>query len=258
MAARASGLNQSISLPPVAAASWLPRTPIAPRVVSRSTTASGSRPVADDVAEVPDRVDRPDRRRGRRRARAGCCGCPRRTAIRMDVQSSSASLTMAGACARRGRADSRPGRRRGRSRRPGGGRRGRGDADRHGPRASRRRARRSPVPRRPARARGRRASRRRDSRPARAAGRRARRARRGCATARAVTAGQRPRWRRSAARASARTGAASTVPSRPVAATTADRKRGLLARSARAAAPEPPGARPRAAGPGSRRPTRGR
>ncbi len=44
MAERASGLNQSISVPPHAAASWLPRTPTAPTAARRSTTASGSGP----------------------------------------------------------------------------------------------------------------------------------------------------------------------------------------------------------------------
>ena len=44
MAARASGLNQVISVPPMAAASWLPRTPVAPSALNRSTTASGSGP----------------------------------------------------------------------------------------------------------------------------------------------------------------------------------------------------------------------
>ena len=43
-AARASGLNQSISRPPIAAASWLPRTPVALRSLKRATTASGSGP----------------------------------------------------------------------------------------------------------------------------------------------------------------------------------------------------------------------
>src|SRR3990170_185335 len=43
-AARASGLNQSISAPPSAAASWLPRTPSAPTSMSRATTPSGSGP----------------------------------------------------------------------------------------------------------------------------------------------------------------------------------------------------------------------
>ena len=47
-------------------------------------------------------------------------------------------------------------------------------------------------------------------------------------TARATTAGQRPRCRASAASASARTGAASTDPSRPVAATTAARNAAFL------------------------------
>ena len=44
MAARASALNQSSSIAPLAAASWLPRTPVAPRAASRSTTPSGSGP----------------------------------------------------------------------------------------------------------------------------------------------------------------------------------------------------------------------
>ena len=40
-ARRASTLNDSISRPPSAAASWLPRTPIAPRSRRRATTSSG-------------------------------------------------------------------------------------------------------------------------------------------------------------------------------------------------------------------------
>ena len=66
-------------------------------------------------------------------------------------------------------------------------------------------------------------------RPARGAGRPSSTRSARPATARAVTAGHRPRWRRSAASASARTGAASTVASRPAAATAADRKRAFLA-----------------------------
>ena len=44
IALRASTLNDSISGPPRAAASWLPRTPSAPISRRRATTASGSGP----------------------------------------------------------------------------------------------------------------------------------------------------------------------------------------------------------------------
>ena len=56
-AARASGLNHSISGPPRAAASWLPRTPTAPISRQPGDDPVRIRPVADDVAELPDGVE---------------------------------------------------------------------------------------------------------------------------------------------------------------------------------------------------------
>ena len=65
IARRASTLNASMSSPPTAAASWLPRTPRAPISRRRADDRVRLGPVAHDVAQLPDLVDRRDRRQHR-------------------------------------------------------------------------------------------------------------------------------------------------------------------------------------------------
>ena len=263
IAGRASGLNHSISAPPTAAASWLPRTPIAPsrRAGRRPRRARGRSRRRRRGA----RRRRPSRRgRGPRRGRRGCCGCPTgpRSAWTVSV---AARCSPRPPCPRRGIARVRRGCRT---------RRGHHDqrvalpagAGRWaGTRAGRRRGRPGPAGAAPARRRGRRASRRPGRRPARAAGRPARRGR----------PGRRPHARsRTASAAMGRVAGEGLGPDggdgdrrgrRPVVvARRGDRgdrrleEAGLLGDRIRRAAPAAPAARPPAAGRESRRPTRGR
>ena len=227
MAARASALNQSISIAPLAAASWLPRTPVAPQRGEPLDHAIRLGAVADHVTEVPQGVDRPDP------GEHGLEGDEVAVDVRQHgdahaTEFSSAPLTTAVACAWPGRAGTSAGLR---------------------PRAvattslcpsspgtatsldlQRATAERghAPGPRRPAPAPMSPRFHATRQPPGSSSGNASSTRSARDATARAVTAGQRPRWRESAARASARTGAASTVSSRPVAAATTDRNRGLL------------------------------
>ncbi len=220
--------------------------------------------VADDVAEMPDRVDRSRCGRGPRRAPRGCCGCPTGPRSAWTVSVAAGCSPRSPSLAPRDRAGRPRARGRRPSPRPARGRPAPGRStgrisSRPPPSASRARRPGASSPARSPRFQATRTP------PGRSSGTASSTRSGSAATARAVTHGQAPRWAGSRARASARTAAtaigAGRLPGRrPPARRPRPRSRGSgpSCRSTRRAAPAAPAGRSPAAARASRRPSRGR